>query len=90
MHFAAHAEVPVSVSTAVVAKEEKLDWFTSLPFLGVHLMCLFVFYTGAKPVDLAVCFGLYVLSMWGITAGFHRYFSHRAYKTNREIGRAHV
>lgn len=65
------------------AADEKLDWVASLPFFGIHLMCLFAFYTGARPVDLAVCFGLYVFRMWGITAGYHRYFSHRAYKAGR-------
>ena len=63
--------------------KQKLDWLTSLPFFGVHVMCLFALYTGAPLVDVAVCVGLYVLRMWGITAGYHRYFSHRAYKTGR-------
>ncbi|WP_224370687.1 acyl-CoA desaturase [Hyalangium versicolor] len=66
-----------------LAPDEKINWLASIPFFGVHLMCLFVFYVGAKPVDLLVCLGLYVVRMWGITAGYHRYFSHRAYKTNR-------
>jgi stearoyl-CoA desaturase (delta-9 desaturase) len=73
----------VKTPAPVLAPDEKINWLASIPFIGVHLMCLFVFYVGARPVDVAVCVGLYVLRMWGITAGFHRYFSHRAYKTNR-------
>ncbi|MBJ6759826.1 acyl-CoA desaturase [Myxococcaceae bacterium JPH2] len=46
-------------------------------------MCLFVLQVGAKPVDVAVCLALYVVRMWAITAGYHRYFAHRAYKTGR-------
>jgi stearoyl-CoA desaturase (Delta-9 desaturase) len=69
--------------TPVLAPDEKVNWLASIPFIGVHLMCLFVFYVGAKPVDLLVCLGLYVVRMWGITAGYHRYFSHRSFKTNR-------
>jgi stearoyl-CoA desaturase (delta-9 desaturase) len=46
-------------------------------------MCLFVLYTGARPVDVAVCIGLYLLRIWAITAGYHRYFAHRTYKTGR-------
>ncbi|EAU66219.1 delta 9 acyl-lipid fatty acid desaturase [Stigmatella aurantiaca DW4/3-1] len=34
-------------------------------------------------MDVLVCLALYVIRMWGVTAGYHRYFSHRAYKTNR-------
>jgi stearoyl-CoA desaturase (delta-9 desaturase) len=67
----------------VLAPDEKINWLSSIPYFGVHLMCLFVFYVGVRPVDVLVCLGLYVIRMWGITAGYHRYFSHRAYKTNR-------
>ncbi len=73
----------MKTDTAIPGADEKINWLTSIPFIGVHLMCLFVLQVGARPVDVAVCVGLYLLRMWGITAGFHRYFSHRAYKTNR-------
>jgi stearoyl-CoA desaturase (delta-9 desaturase) len=66
-----------------LAPDEKINWLASIPYIGVHLMCLFVFYVGARPVDVLVCLGLYVLRMWGVTAGYHRYFSHRTYKTGR-------
>src|SRR5690349_9463900 len=29
------------------------------------------------------CAGSYLLRMFGVTAGYHRYFSHRSYKLNR-------
>ncbi len=73
----------MSTDTPVQASDQKIRWLTSSPFLAIHLMCLWVFYVGAKPVDVLVCLGLYVVRMWGITAGYHRYFAHRAYKTNR-------
>ncbi len=63
--------------------DEKLSFVSSLPFFGVHLMCLFAFYTGARVRDVLVCIGLYYFRMWAITAGYHRYFSHRSYKTSR-------
>jgi len=70
-------------SPALPADNERLNWLSSVPFFAVHLMCLAVFWVGAKPVDVAVCVGLYGVRMWGITAGYHRYFSHRAFKTGR-------
>jgi len=73
----------VRTNTPALAPDEKINWLSSIPYFGVHLMCLWVFYTGASLVDVLVCLGLYVVRMWGITAGYHRYFSHRAYKTNR-------
>jgi stearoyl-CoA desaturase (Delta-9 desaturase) len=77
------AEALLQTDTPARAHDEKINWVTSLPFLGIHAMCLFVLYVGAKPVDVLVCLALYVIRMWGVTAGYHRYFSHRAYKTNR-------
>ena len=52
-------------------------------FWGVHLACLLAFYTGVTWSAFAVCLGLFWLRMFGITAGYHRYFSHRSYKTSR-------
>ena len=48
-----------------------------------HLSCLLVFVVPFSwaVVELA-CFG-YVLRMWAITAGYHRYFAHRSYRTHR-------
>lgn len=62
---------------------ERMDWVTSLPYLGMHLTALTAFWIGATAGDVALCIGLYYLRMFGITAGYHRYFSHRAYKTSR-------
>lgn len=60
-----------------------LDLRASVPFLTVHLGCLLVFVAGFSWTALGVCIALYVVRMFGITAGFHRYFSHRSYKTSR-------
>ena len=65
------------------AADEKISWLPSIPFFLAHAMCLFVFFLPLRPRDVAVCVGLYVLRMWGITVGFHRYFAHRSFKTNR-------
>lgn len=52
-------------------------------FFGVHLACLGAFWTGVSAPALAVCAALYFLRMFGITAGYHRYFSHRTYRMGR-------
>jgi stearoyl-CoA desaturase (delta-9 desaturase) len=44
---------------------------------------LTAFLTGVHPFDLVLCGVCYFVRMVGITAGYHRYFSHRAYKTSR-------
>ena len=54
-----------------------------LPFVLVHVAALFVFVVPFSWGLVALCLGLYGLRMFGITAGYHRYFSHRSYKTSR-------
>jgi stearoyl-CoA desaturase (delta-9 desaturase) len=49
----------------------------------IHAACLLVFVTGVSSLDLALCVGFFYLRLFGITAGYHRYFAHRAYKTSR-------
>lgn len=52
-------------------------------FWGVHVMCLFALFTEVSWVAVAVCIFLYFIRMFAITGGYHRYFSHRSYKTSR-------
>ncbi|NLV55495.1 MAG: acyl-CoA desaturase [Acidimicrobiales bacterium] len=49
----------------------------------IHGLCLLAVFTGVTWKALALCFVLYFGRMWFITAGYHRYFSHRSYKTSR-------
>jgi len=55
----------------------------AIPFVLVHLACLGAIWTGVTANALVLCLGLYVVRMFGVTAGFHRYFSHRSFKTSR-------
>jgi stearoyl-CoA desaturase (delta-9 desaturase) len=52
-------------------------------FWSVHLACLAALWVGFSWVALAVCLFLYVVRMFAITGGYHRYFSHRSYQTSR-------
>ncbi len=54
-----------------------------LPFLLIHAGCVAAIWTGVSWQAAALCAGLYVLRMFAITAGYHRYFSHRSYATGR-------
>jgi stearoyl-CoA desaturase (delta-9 desaturase) len=65
------------------ASDERVDWLHNLPFFAVHLVPLFALVTGVTAFDVALCIGLYLIRMFCITAGYHRYFSHRAYKMGR-------
>ncbi|MGE3724893.1 MAG: acyl-CoA desaturase [Candidatus Sericytochromatia bacterium] len=52
-------------------------------FILMHLACLGAFFVGVSPVAVAMAVALYLIRMFAITAFYHRYFSHRAFKTSR-------
>ena len=56
---------------------------STLPFVLIHLSCVAAFWTGITWQAVAICIALYWLRMFGIGAGYHRYFSHRSYSTGR-------
>ena len=56
---------------------------SAIPFVLVHLACFAAIWTGVTPAALAIGVGLYWLRIFAIGAGYHRYFSHRAYETSR-------
>jgi stearoyl-CoA desaturase (delta-9 desaturase) len=61
----------------------KVNWSRVIPFLAVHLTCLFVFVVGWSPAAIMMCLAMFWLRMFAITAFYHRYFSHRSFKANR-------
>ena len=67
----------------VIRLKKKINVLESPGFVLMHLACLLVIFTGVSWVALSTCLALYVVRMFGITAGYHRYFSHRSYKTSR-------
>jgi len=56
---------------------------SAIPFVLVHLACFGAIWTGITWEAVALCIGLYWLRIFAIGAGYHRYFSHRAYSTSR-------
>lgn len=54
-----------------------------IPFFLMHVACFAILLVGVSWTAVLVCIGLYALRMWGLTAGYHRYFSHRSFKTSR-------
>src|SRR6266478_758396 len=64
----------------------KLDYSVCIQFLFMHLACLAAIWTGVSVIAVVTCLALYVVRMFAITAGFHRFFSHRTYKTGRVFG----
>ena len=72
-----------SAQAAARRPDEKTDWTGSLGFISVHIGGLLAFLSGFSPIALLSCVGLYMVRMFAITAGYHRYFSHRSFRTSR-------
>jgi stearoyl-CoA desaturase (delta-9 desaturase) len=69
----------------MIKAERQFGW-GSLPFLGVHVAAVVgVAVLGWSWSGLGLALGLYAARMFGITAGYHRYFAHRSYKTGRVV-----
>ena len=62
---------------------EKINWRESIPFFLIHLACGLAFWTGFSWVAAVALALTYGVRMFAITAGYHRYFSHRTFKTSR-------
>jgi len=55
------------------------------PFLGLVAAAISLWGWGFSWVHLGLLLGMYALTALGITVGFHRLFSHRAFETNGAI-----
>ncbi len=80
--FAAGTEIGQRIANDV---PDRIDWLRVLPFIAMHLACLAVFWVGVSGFALATALGLYALRMFAITGFYHRYFSHKAFKTSRAM-----
>ena len=68
---------------AALADHDDIMYPSAIPFVLVHLACFAAIWTGVSWQDLAICAGLYAIRIFAIGAGYHRYFSHRTFKTSR-------
>src|SRR5215208_4398309 len=67
------------------AEHDDIMYPSAIPFVLVHLACLAAIWTGITWTAFAICIILYWLRIFAIGAGYHRYFSHRAYATGRSF-----
>lgn len=56
---------------------------SAIPFVMIHLACFGAIWSGITWPAVTLCVVLYWVRIFAIGAGYHRLFSHRAYKTSR-------
>ena len=63
---------------------ERVHWIRTTPFLALQLAALVVpWVAGFGLREALFAAGTYAAGMFFVTAGYHRYFSHRAFRTSR-------
>ncbi len=78
-----------SVSPAIPQTKSKVNpcagyrFGAVIPFALLHIGCLAALFVPFRKSYLIWAIGMYVVRMFGVTAGYHRYFSHRSFKVSR-------
>ena len=62
---------------------ERVDVKRIVPFALLHAGCLCIFFVGWSWLAVGVAVALYLVRMFFVTGFYHRYFSHRSFKTSR-------
>jgi stearoyl-CoA desaturase (Delta-9 desaturase) len=63
--------------------DDKPAWVSAVPFVAMHLVPFGLIVTGFGWGGVLIALSLYVTRMFFVTAGYHRYFSHRTYRLSR-------
>ncbi len=72
------------IKSALAPRDDsEVDWLLSAPFLAVHGALLLLPFLGFSPREATFAAATYGLGMFFVTAGYHRYFAHRAFRTSR-------
>jgi stearoyl-CoA desaturase (Delta-9 desaturase) len=77
------ADYHAAGATQKIRDIDRVNWLRCTPFVILHLGCLGVFLVGWSWTAVAAALGFYLIRMFGITGIYHRYFSHRTFKTSR-------
>jgi stearoyl-CoA desaturase (delta-9 desaturase) len=67
----------------VLKSGARIPLLRAVPFTLVHLAGFAAFFVEFRWSFVILCLVLYAIRMFFVTAGYHRYFSHRSYKTSR-------
>jgi stearoyl-CoA desaturase (delta-9 desaturase) len=76
---------PPEITTEPDDLSNKVEWFRCLPFIVIHLLAVSAFFYPVTLYCVLLAVVSYSLRMFTITAFYHRYFSHRSFKTGRVV-----
>ena len=61
----------------------RISLVMSMPFFVIHALAVSAFFVPFHWSYLITCAAVFAVRMFFVSAGYHRYFSHRSYKTSR-------
>src|SRR3974390_2916775 len=73
----------MSIAVITLKNGDRIPLLRSVPFVAVHAASLAAFFLKFPWSYLIVCLALFYVRLFFVTAGYHRYFSHRSFKTSR-------
>ena len=66
-------------------RADQIDWLRAIPFIGIHLACIGVYFVGISRFAVFTAIALYAIRMFALTGFYHRYFAHKAFHTSRAV-----
>ena len=73
-------ELPAPAAESIYSRIPALPTFV---YWGIHALCLGAFFTRPTAGLLALLAVTFWVRMFAVTGGYHRYFSHKTYRTSR-------
>ena len=70
---------------ALITSGKEIDWMRVIPFIILHLSFFMIFFVGFSWTAFVVCMSLFAIRMFAITGFYHRYFSHKTFRTSRFV-----
>jgi stearoyl-CoA desaturase (delta-9 desaturase) len=75
--------VAATAPSILTPEDRRVSW-RSIPFFVIHALAIGgVVWLGWSWTGLLLAIALYYVRMFGVTGGYHRYFSHRSFRTSR-------
>ncbi|MAS00404.1 MAG: acyl-CoA desaturase [Nitrosomonadales bacterium] len=62
---------------------KEIDWARVIPYIIIHLSIISIFFVDFSLTAFWIFIGMYAIRMFAITGFYHRYFSHKTFKTSR-------
>jgi stearoyl-CoA desaturase (Delta-9 desaturase) len=76
---------PLTLGARPAGNEVMVKVFVVVPFLGLLGALPFAWGWGLTVVDGALAAAFYLVTLTGITVGYHRHFTHRSFKATRPV-----